>query len=42
MLAPREIAEGKVVVRDMTSGEQVAVKWDEVAAWLTREEASAR
>ena len=42
MLAPREIAEGKVVVRDMTSGEQVAVKWDEVAAWLTREETSAR
>src|SRR5262249_49692342 len=34
MIAPRELAEGKVVVKDLVSGEQVEVKREEVAAWL--------
>jgi histidyl-tRNA synthetase len=40
MLAPRELADAKVVVKNLASGEQVDVKRDEVAAWLrTREDA---
>ncbi len=39
MLAPRESAQGKVVVKDLLSGEQADVKRDDVAAWLrTRED----
>jgi len=41
MLAPRESAEGNVVVKDLQSGEQADVRRDEVAAWLrTREDAT--
>ncbi len=40
LLAPREMAEGKVAVKHLATGEQVEVKRDEVAAWLrTREDA---
>jgi histidyl-tRNA synthetase len=42
MLAPREIAEGKVVVKNLLSGEQSDVKRDQVAAWLTREDATSK
>ena len=43
MLAPRELADGKVVVKELASGEQVEVKRDEVAAWLrTREDETPR
>jgi histidyl-tRNA synthetase len=41
LLAPRELAEGKVSVKELASGEQVEVKREEVAAWLrTREDAN--
>src|SRR5262249_22158401 len=33
LLAPREMAEGKVAVKQLASGEQVEVKREEVAAW---------
>jgi histidyl-tRNA synthetase len=40
MLAPRELAQHRVVVKDLRSGEQCEVRRDEVAAWLvTRREA---
>jgi histidyl-tRNA synthetase len=40
LLAPREMAEGKVAVKHLTTGRQDEVKRDEVAAWLrTREDA---
>jgi histidyl-tRNA synthetase len=43
LLAPREMAEGKVGVKHLASGEQIEVRRDEVAAWLrtrrTREDA---
>jgi histidyl-tRNA synthetase len=40
LLAPREMAEGKVGVKHLGTGEQVEVKRAEVAAWLrTREDA---
>jgi histidyl-tRNA synthetase len=43
MLAPRELADGKVVVKELASGEQVDVKRDEIAAWLrTREDETPR
>ena len=43
MLAPRELAEGKVVVKEMASGEQSEVSREEIAAWLTmREEETPR
>jgi histidyl-tRNA synthetase len=43
MIAPRELAEGKVVVKELASGEQVEVKRDEVAARLrTREDETPR
>ena len=32
--APRELADGKVAVKDLATGEQVEVRRDEVAAWL--------
>jgi histidyl-tRNA synthetase len=39
MLAPREMAVGHVVVKDLTSGDQVEVRRAEIAAWLsTRQE----
>jgi histidyl-tRNA synthetase len=39
MLAPRESAQGNVVVKDLVSGEQADVKRDDVAQWLrTRED----
>jgi histidyl-tRNA synthetase len=38
MLAPRESADGNVVVKDLLSGEQADVKRDEVAAWLQMRE----
>jgi histidyl-tRNA synthetase len=34
LLAPRELADGKVAVKELASGEQVEVKRDEIAAWL--------
>jgi histidyl-tRNA synthetase len=34
MLGPRELAEGKVAVKDLASGEQVDVPRAEVSAWL--------
>ena len=34
MLAPRELAEGKVAVKDLSSGEQCEVPRAEVSAWL--------
>jgi histidyl-tRNA synthetase len=41
MLAPTELAEGKVVVKDLGSGVQINVSREEVAAWLRmREDAS--
>jgi len=40
LLAPREMAEGKVGVKHLATGEQVEVRREEVAAWLrTREDA---
>jgi len=43
MLAPRELADGTVVVKELASGEQGEVKRDEVAAWLrTREDETPR
>ena len=38
LLAPRELADGKVAVKELASGEQVEVKRDEVAAWLRMRE----
>jgi histidyl-tRNA synthetase len=38
MLAPREGADGKVVVKNLVSGDQEPVKRDEVAAWLRTKE----
>ena len=41
LLAPRELADGKVVVKDLTSGEQIDLKREDIAPWLcTREEAN--
>jgi histidyl-tRNA synthetase len=34
MLAPRELAEGHVVVKNLASGDQIEVRRDEAAAWL--------
>jgi histidyl-tRNA synthetase len=34
MLAPRELAEGHVVVKDLASGEQIEVRRDDAPAWL--------
>jgi histidyl-tRNA synthetase len=34
MLGPRELAEGKVAVKDLTTGDQIDVHREEVAAWL--------
>jgi histidyl-tRNA synthetase len=34
MLGPREVAEGKIGVKDLTSGEQVEVAREEMSAWL--------
>ena len=34
LLAPRELADGKVAVKELASGEQVEVERDEIAAWL--------
>jgi histidyl-tRNA synthetase len=43
MLAPRESADGKVVVKNLVSGDQEPVKRDEVAAWLrTKEDRASR
>jgi histidyl-tRNA synthetase len=43
MLAPRELAEGKVAVKDLESGKQVEVARAEVSAWLRmRKDESAR
>jgi len=43
MLAPRESADGNVVVKNLLSGDQEPVKRDEVAAWLrTREDTASR
>jgi histidyl-tRNA synthetase len=43
MLGPRELAEGKVAVKDLVSGEQVDVARAEVSAWLRmRKDESAR
>ena len=43
MLAPREGADGKVVVKNLVSGDQEPVRRDEVAAWLrTREDMNSR
>ncbi len=38
LLAPREMAEGKVAVKHFASGEQVEVRREEVAAWLRTKE----
>jgi histidyl-tRNA synthetase len=41
LLAPRELADGKVAVKDLASGEQKEVGREEVAAWLlTRRDTS--
>jgi histidyl-tRNA synthetase len=41
LLAPRELADGKVAVKDLATGEQIEVKREEVAAWLkTRRDTS--
>ena len=43
MLAPRELADGKVAVKDLESGKQVEVARGEVSAWLRmRKDESAR
>ncbi|HEX5614815.1 MAG TPA: histidine--tRNA ligase [Acidimicrobiia bacterium] len=43
MVAPRELEQGRVVVKDLESGEQVEVRRAEVAAWLrTRQEGDSR
>jgi len=43
MLAPREMATGHVVVKDLDSGEQIEIRRDEIAAWLaTKKETRAR
>jgi histidyl-tRNA synthetase len=34
MLAPRELATGHVVVKELTTGEQIEVRRGEIAAWL--------
>ena len=34
LLAPRELADGKVAIKELATGEQVEVRRDEVAAWL--------
>jgi histidyl-tRNA synthetase len=38
MVAPRELAEGSVAVKDLARGEQVEVRRDEVAAWIATHE----
>jgi histidyl-tRNA synthetase len=41
MLGPREVADGKVAVKDLVSGKQLEIPRAEVAAWLqTRKEES--
>jgi histidyl-tRNA synthetase len=43
MLAPREVAEGNVVVKDLVTGEQAPVRRDDVAGWLRmREDANSK
>jgi histidyl-tRNA synthetase len=43
MLGPRELADGKVAVKDLASGQQVEVARAEVSAWLRmRKDESAR
>ena len=43
MVAPRELEQGHVVVKNLQSGEQLEVRRDEVAAWLcTRKDTPAR
>ncbi len=34
MLAPREMETGHVVVKDLTNGQQIEIRRDEVAAWI--------
>ena len=34
LLAPRELADGKVAVKELTTGDQVVVNREEIAAWL--------
>jgi histidyl-tRNA synthetase len=38
LLAPREMAEGKVAVKHLATGEQSDVRREEVAAWLRTKE----
>jgi histidyl-tRNA synthetase len=40
LLAPRELAEGKVGVKHLATGKQVDVNREEVAAWVRTQEDS--
>ncbi|MGQ0825746.1 MAG: histidine--tRNA ligase [Actinomycetota bacterium] len=40
LLAPRELADGNVAVKDLSTGDQVEVRRDEVAAWLRTQKES--